>query len=124
MIVTSVETGSIGDKILYAKWDLISYSVSFDTQDVAVANPSSQTITYFNGISYPIISKWPKTFMGWFDNREGIGDPYDFENTISEDIVLYAKWSDINSLSFPYEAHNVGLQRIFWFQRYKRVYVL
>ena len=37
------------------------------------------------------------SFQGWYTNPQGTGTPFEFGNTISEDTVLYAKWTPDNT---------------------------
>lgn len=39
-------------------------------------------------------------FLGWYENAEGTGDPFDFDNTVIEnDVTLYAKWKAVFDLN-------------------------
>lgn len=43
-------------------------------------------------ISEPTITRTGYDFVGWFLNKDGSGDPYDFSVSPSESIELFAKW--------------------------------
>ena len=85
-----------GDATLYAKWDGITYTVTFDSNGgsgtvapmLAQANSS---ITLPNGNA---LSRTYYTFGGWNANASGTGTNYDAGDsyTVSRDVTLYARW--------------------------------
>lgn len=83
-----------GEMVLFAKWDLNSYTVSFDSR----GGSAVESITaYYN--STIIAPQDPVRegyiFTGWFKD-EDLADPWDFENDrVTEDITLYAGWKEV-----------------------------
>ena len=114
--VTEIATGSHGDIVLTAKWQIAEYSVDYvlDGGVNAVSNPSSYTMLTLGGTDGSIALAEPSkvlvdyasngdgsfevaqnvyTFLGWYK------DP-SFEQKVTSltldlgDVTLYAKWSE------------------------------
>ena len=64
---------------------------------------------YSNNLVYKIPTKEGYSFAGWYDNQEFNGNVFDFEETITEDITLYAKWieKDQDLKYIPYGTNNI-----------------
>ena len=101
--VEKIEAGSTGDKTFYAKWDVITYSISYEL-DGGTQNPGNVT-------SYTILdetisllspSKFGYNFLGWFSD--------DSATAVSEILAgstgnktFYARWQvKTFTLSFDY----------------------
>jgi len=77
---------------LYAKWDINTYTVSFQSNGgTAVAD---QTIAYDGAVVPPTNpSKAEHTFAGWYTNS-GLTTPWNFgTNKVKGNMTLYAKWT-------------------------------
>lgn len=75
---------------LYAKWDILSFQIVFDT--LGGSEIQNKIINWNNLLEVedePI--KRGYIFGGWYLDREGL-IPFNLENPITEDITLYAKW--------------------------------
>ncbi len=96
-------TPIIADITLYAKWKIISYTVTFDTNGDDVSTKiDSQSIDYRNNAQKPTIklTKTGYTFVDWFE-KDASGkfksEAFKFATTpIRADIALYAKWKIIS----------------------------
>ena len=98
------------DVILYAKWNINHYTVTFDLNySGASGAPVDQDITYQGNITRPTNpSRDGYTFLGWF---LGAGDEADEFNVasgqITADTVLYAHWAIASSgkvtITFQYK---------------------
>ena len=95
--VTEIATGSTGDVILYAKFDAITYDISYtlDGGTNAANNPADYTVETAT-ITLANASKTGRTFKGWYSDAAFTAD-----NEVTEiatgstgDISLYAKYSD------------------------------
>ena len=78
---------------LYAKWIEIKPVVTFDTGNGSAID--SQTIAYNSSVKKPknpTLSGY--NFDGWFTDEE-CTKQFDFSETITSDITLYAKWAKI-----------------------------
>jgi uncharacterized repeat protein (TIGR02543 family) len=96
------ETPITGDITLYAKWDINSYTVTFNSNGGSQVN--SQSVEYNTAPVRPEDpTKTGHTFAGWYRD-EGLTDEFDFTTPITNDITLYAKWT-INSYSVTFETN-------------------
>jgi len=79
-------------KTLYAKWTIISYNITFDSQ--GGTNISSQTINYGSYATQPTVpTKTNYTFGGWYTDS-GCTNKFNFTTMpIISNITLYAKWN-------------------------------
>ena len=122
---SQIAVGSIGNKKFYAKWNAISYSITYNLNSGSNSkeNPLTYTIE-----SDSIVLKSPKKdgyeFGGWFDNSSYYGNPVSsVEKGSYGDITLFARWfigvkfnaslDDIESLdltnySEPFELYIFG----------------
>ncbi len=92
-----------------AKWVPVNYQVSLFTDDVSSAtisfhpNGASGNIQSmsFTGTSpltqLPTLTRSGYAFTGWYLNPEGTGQPFNFNQTITNDVMLYAKWTPFSS---------------------------
>ena len=90
------------DITLYAKWDINSYNVNFDS--MGGSSLDSQQVTY-NGtaVTPPAPTKAGYTFAGWFTDKD-CTNAYDFTSPVTDNITLYAKWNKIPDQQKPNEA--------------------
>lgn len=88
--ITSIPQGSIGDITLYAKWEINSYTLTFETYEGSIIEPITQE---YNSIvtapSDPM--KQGYTFAGWFTSQS-FTTQYTFTTMPAQDLTLYAKW--------------------------------
>jgi len=79
------------DIILYAKWNINQYTISFETDGGSVVEDITQD--YNSAVTEPTDpTKGGFTFDGWFSDIE-LTTPYEFDLMPAEDITLYAKWN-------------------------------
>lgn len=118
--VTEIASGSHGDIVLTAKWQIAEYSVDYDLDGGvnAASNPSSYTVLTLGGAdgSMPLADPSKKGEMGYTSNGDGsievtqnvytfLGWYKDasFEQKVDSltldlgDVTLYAKWSEPTS---------------------------
>ena len=84
---------------LYAKWELPSYTVSFDTNGAGTYDPI--TVQKYESIEgkLPTPTKEGDEFLGWYTD-EDFNYPFIEETNIVENLTLYAKWK--NASIVPY----------------------
>lgn len=93
-------------KILYAHWKKrlsVSTNVVFDYTYGAVNNRTSKSVKYgdkIQAINDPRINGYK--FLGWYDNKDFIGEPYDFNNPIFKETILYGKIKKVNTIRFEF----------------------
>ena len=85
------------DMTLYAKWERIQCTVTFDTQGGGPSIPP-QSVYYGEKVTKPDDPvKEGYVFDGWYREPECI-NPWDFENyEVWEAFTLYAKWTKVSS---------------------------
>jgi uncharacterized repeat protein (TIGR02543 family) len=91
------DTFAITDNIiLYAKWTVTSYTVTFDADG---GNPASQTKTVNIGVSVGAAdmpdepTRNGHIFGGWYTGTNGAGTQFSADTTVTGDIRVYAKWT-------------------------------
>ncbi len=90
-----------GSFTLYAKWDIASYNVNFDS--MGGSSLDSQQVTYNGTAATPSApTKAGYTFDGWFTDKD-YTKSYDFATPVTGDITLYAKWT-INSYNVTFDS--------------------
>lgn len=78
------------DLTLYAKWEIITYKVEFDTN--GGSNVVSLEINSGSKVTSPENpTKENNEFKGWFKDAT-LKEEFDFDTKITSDLKLYAKW--------------------------------
>ena len=103
--ITIIPNGSVGNMTVKANWEAghytvylnrnedQSYNVSFDLNGADGDVPETQVISNDTSLSYPDApTREGYSFCGWYTEQDGSGRAYDFTETITSDITLYAKW--------------------------------
>lgn len=85
--VTQFAKGTTGDKVLYAHWEKVEYTIIFDSPDVPVA---SVKYTVDNGITLTNPSWFGYTFVGWSKDGELISS---IPPGTTGNITLHANWT-------------------------------
>jgi len=99
--LTAVTTGSYGNKTLYAKWTVDTYSIIFDPN----GGDAVDTITYTietNSLTLPIPNKTGYAFTGWFTPEGTLYETVPKGSTGNLD--LRARW-EIQTYQVTYEAN-------------------
>lgn len=88
-------------KTLYAKWNVNSYTVSFDSQ--GGSDISDQSVEYGGTATEPADpTKDGSSFAGWYTDTN-YNTAWDFSSvTISAATTIYAKWSDQQTYTVTY----------------------
>lgn len=104
--ITMISKGNTGDKTLYAKWNLTTYTIKFDTKGGSSLGDVSYTIDTDNVLLSTKSRKEGYTFAGWYKD-ETYTQP--FGETISKgtsgNFTLYAKWNPVN-YTIKYETYS------------------
>ena len=83
----SFETIIEEDITLTAKWEILSYTVKFDSKSGSKVN--NQEVDYDNKAKTPTSpTRTGYKFLGWYLNDK----KYDFNSKVTKDITLVAKW--------------------------------
>lgn len=75
---------------LYAKWDINSYTMTFNTLGGSPINPVTQS--YGSVITIPNPAKEGYDFAGWYSD-ENLTTPYTVSAMPDSNITVYAKWT-------------------------------
>ncbi len=108
--VTSISMGSTGNKTLYAKWDLETYTITYHLNGGinAASNPVDFTIET-STITLADATRAGYAFEGWYDNSGLTGNAITTINADSlENITLYAKWLASSDLPVDQNVSNDG----------------
>ncbi len=104
---TTIEKGSTGDLDVYAKWDIVAYSITYNLN--GGTNPSSNPTSYTvedDTITFAEPSRTGYAFLGWYENGEKIDS---IEKGSTGDISIEARWdANKNNLSVTSEDESRG----------------
>lgn len=71
--------------------------ISFDLNyEGATEKPDKQQILKGTKATAPLVERDGYQFIGWYCSSKGFSELFDFNNDITEDLTLYAKWYDEN----------------------------
>ena len=101
-------------KVLYAKWNPITYNIRFDSNG-GTGSMSNQSMTYDikNNLNSNNFTKSGYVFNGWNTKADGTGKSYsnqeqvtNLSNVQGETITLYAQWVKDDKLVKVYRMYN------------------
>lgn len=86
-----ISSTTYGDLVLYAKWNVQTYTISYinATDD----NPNPTSYTYGTEIVLQSLSKEGYDFGGWYTNSSYTNQITSITSTMSGNLTLYAKWN-------------------------------
>ncbi|MDY4819576.1 MAG: InlB B-repeat-containing protein [Bacilli bacterium] len=68
-LVTTINTGSYGDLVLYAKWTPVQYSITYNLDGGTNASSNPLTYTIESAFNFSDATKTGYRFAGWFDDN-------------------------------------------------------
>ena len=96
--ISSIAKGSTGDIELWAKFDVITYKITYaNTKDAQNINPTTYTVNS-DTLTFAPLEKTGYTFSGWFVGETKLNE---ISKGSTGDITLTAKW-DVNSYGITY----------------------
>ena len=106
---TSITVTMDGDKTLTAKFEPITYTVTFSANGGTGTIPN-QSAQSGNSITLPTgsnLSKTGSTFDGWNTNASGTGTNYGGGSSffVTKDVTLYAEWEIIPTYTITFNAN-------------------
>jgi uncharacterized repeat protein (TIGR02543 family) len=108
----SFSTPIIANLQLYAKWNINTYTVSFNSNGGSSVN--NQTVNYNATATSPVApTKTGYTFGGWYSDA-GLTSAFNFSTAITANTTLYAKWT-INTYTVSFNSNggtSVGSQTV------------
>jgi uncharacterized repeat protein (TIGR02543 family) len=113
MPVTGIPASSTGDKVFYAKWTPITYTVKYNANGGSGTTSSSDhTYGVYQYLTANVFIKTGYSFGGWNTQANGAGTPYGDEANVANlssidgaEVNLYAKWT-LNSYNITYNLNN------------------
>ena len=94
------DTPITGDTTVYAIWEAIEYTVTFDWNDGGVEPDQEISGFYYEdtmvstGKNLPVPPERPGyTFLGWNTQADGAGAGFGTDTPVTDDIRIYAMWS-------------------------------
>lgn len=85
------------DVTLYAKWELITYTVTYQNNGFGVKPEDLKVAELPNEL--PVLSADDYEFLGWFYDSE-FTDPANANDKLTENVTLYAKWIQHKQVTF------------------------
>ena len=99
---TQTTTMGAANTTLYAHWTIKSYAVTFDANGGSAV--ASQKVQHGSKATSPANpTRTGYTFSGWYTARNG-GTKYDFNQTVTGDITLYAHWT-VNTYTLTFDTN-------------------
>ncbi len=89
--ITSIETGSTGNITLYAKWEAVKYTITYETNGGTLNDSAVTEFTVEDLPLYPKAYLKDYTFVGWFFDSSLEGNAI-LEITTAQNTSLYAKY--------------------------------
>ena len=96
--VTVLENVS-SDVTVYARWEIITYTVKFDTQSDIVVNDLTFTVETIANAQFPTVERNGYDFIGWYVSADYAGSAYTIQTLfevllvdIDHTVTVYAKW--------------------------------
>ncbi len=88
-----------GMLVLYGRWDVNEYTVSFDVQ--GGSGVAAQTVAYGSAAEKPATEpvRAGYAFKGWYADADCIAE-YNFVAAVTGDTTVYAKWVKLVTVSF------------------------
>lgn len=91
--ITEVPALTLADIMLYAKWEIVTYNITYVLYDGINAESNKTTYTVENNAKFAPATKEGTYLVGWFTD-EAFTNEVISTNGLAEDLTLYAKWFD------------------------------
>jgi uncharacterized repeat protein (TIGR02543 family) len=104
--VYNFSTAVTGNITLYAKWNTVTYTVSFESN--GGSSVSSQTVNSGSTATRPTNpTRSGYTFDNWYSNST-LTTVYNFSSTVTSNITLYAKWNTVSPTTYTVTFNSNG----------------
>lgn len=78
---------------LYAQWDMLQVTVTFDANGGVLSGDSTRTFDYGSSVgAAPGVARIGYYLLGWYDNLEG-GTQLTEDTEATSNVTYYAKWT-------------------------------
>ena len=91
--VTEVPASTIGGISLFAKWEIITYNITYVLNGGTNADSNKATYTVESNVTFADPTKADTYLIGWFKD-EALTEAIKSTNGLAEDITVYARWWD------------------------------
>ncbi|MEG0259620.1 MAG: InlB B-repeat-containing protein [Lysinibacillus sp.] len=88
-------TAITGDLTLYAKWDQLKYTITFEVNEGSAISAVENVLHNATVTAPENPKRQGYKFSGWYTDKE-LTKLFDFKSAITSDVVLYAKWTKIS----------------------------
>lgn len=93
--VTEIALGSTGDKVLYARWELIRYTITYEGLEGADNSYHPTSYTVNDNVKFSIIIRPGYDLIGWFDAPSGGNQITEIPRGSTGNVTVYAQWRAI-----------------------------
>ncbi len=95
--VTQIASGSVGNRTLYAKWNLIDYTITYTLNDGTnnVNNPATYNIESAT-ITFSSPTRTGYSFDGWYAEAAFTNEITEIASGSIGNITIHAKWSTVS----------------------------
>ena len=97
---------------LYARWDIVKHTVTFNNDGHGV-ELAAQQVNHGSTATDPgdlVEQGWQ--FGGWYANVDCTGAAYDFSTAVTEPVSLKAKWTQLHKVSFNMNGHGAVIKPV------------
>lgn len=85
------------DETLTSVWEIISYTVTFNSTTNGITTNRYVTVNYGSSVSFPTFKAVGYTFLRWVN---AYNTTYSSISFLSDNITLYAVWQEKNNINF------------------------
>lgn len=97
---------------LYAKWSINQYNVTFDNQGHGI-QPPTQKVNHGAKAKNPgDLVEQGYRFEGWYTDLANENSRYTFNDQVTSDVTLHAKWTTLRTVSFNMNGHGAVIKPV------------
>ena len=97
---------------LYAKWSINQYNVTFDNQGHGI-QPPTQKVNHGAKAKNPgDLVEQGYRFEGWYTDLANENSRYTFNDQVTSDVKLHAKWTTLRTVSFNMNGHGAVIKPV------------
>lgn len=98
--------------MLYAKWSIKQYQVTFDKNGHGV-QPPAQTVNHGDKAKNPgDLVEQGYRFDGWFTDLNNANSQYHFTEAVTAPVILHAKWTTLHTVTFDMNGHGAVIKPV------------
>lgn len=90
--ITEIASGSTGDIVLYARWEIIQYKITYVGVEDGDNRYHPTTYTVNDRVVFSVIIRPGYDLIGWFDAPTGGNQIKEIPQGSTGDITIYAQW--------------------------------